>query len=277
MRVLVITSCTGQKAVSSPMALQCGDFAQGAEHLRSREQGLADLLTPARDLYTGQQHVRLMRGVDAAAGRLEVDLHVVSAGYGLVPGDRKLAPYECTFTGRGKADLKAWGSQLNIPRDLRSILARPFDLGLLLLGDDYLAACDLDADVRLGGPTLAFCGRNTIRGLPTIPGLKPVGLSNPEAKRFSCGLVGLKGEVAARLLQCLADAPSMLSRLLDPASDVLDLLDGQPRRAPDAKAHPSVDRVIPLPESYHGGDRTEPISDVSSPNGMAWDDAKWSC
>lgn len=42
---------------------------------------IADRLVPARDLSSGQQHVRLMRGVDARAGRIETRLHIVSAGW----------------------------------------------------------------------------------------------------------------------------------------------------------------------------------------------------
>ncbi len=253
MRIQIITSCTGQKKVHSPDALACADFAQGAEHLHSKEQTLSDLLTPAEDLYTGQQHVRLMRGVAAARDKLSVDVRVVSAGYGLVKGTQPLAPYECTFTGRGKADLRAWANQLDIPADFRSTLAEPFDLTLLLLGDNYLAACDLDPNVSLTGPVIAFCGRNTAKRLPSLQGLKLVPLGNPEAKRFSCGLVGLKGELAARLLARLANDAKFVHQLIDPSSDVLDLLDS---KAPSkvtrhkARANPNVDQVILLPDSW---------------------------
>ena len=110
-----------------------------------------------------------------------------------MPGDRKLAPYECTFTGRGKADLANWASGLNIPKDFRKLISKPYDLVLLLLGDDYLSACQLDDTVKLGGPTIVFCGNSARKRLPDIPGLRYVTISNPEAKRFSCGLVSLKG------------------------------------------------------------------------------------
>jgi hypothetical protein len=48
---------------------------------------------------------RLMRGVDALAGKIDIALYVVSAGYGLVPGDRRLSPYEFFFIGRRRDDL----------------------------------------------------------------------------------------------------------------------------------------------------------------------------
>ncbi|MFZ1538727.1 MAG: hypothetical protein WAT23_15250 [Chromatiaceae bacterium] len=46
-----------------------------------------------------------MRGVDALADKIDIALYVVSAGYDLVPGDLRLAPYECSFIGRRRADL----------------------------------------------------------------------------------------------------------------------------------------------------------------------------
>jgi len=50
MRILVITSCTGQKTVESPRALTCEDFARGGDHVRMRESELGDLLAPTRVL-----------------------------------------------------------------------------------------------------------------------------------------------------------------------------------------------------------------------------------
>lgn len=254
MKLLIVTSCTGQKTLESPRALTCEDFAQGADHIQMRERELADLLTPAQDLYSGQQHVRLMRGVDALAGKIDIALYVVSAGYGLVPGDRRLAPYECTFTGRSRADLYAWANTLGIPGAFRDLMAQPYDLCLLLLGNDYLAACGIDSRLQLASPTLALCGHNTAGDLPAIPRLKPVALGNPEAKRFSCGLVALKGDIAARLLTLLADRPEVLPTLSGPDTDVLGLLDlpnVRPTSRGHARSNPEVDRVIQLPESWY--------------------------
>lgn len=253
MRLLVVTSCTGEKRVESPKALTLDDFRQGLAHVAERERELADLLTPAQDLYTGQQHVRLMRGVRGVQQH-QVDLWILSAGYGIVPGDRALAPYECTFQGMRRRELRTWADQLGVPKQIRGVLEAPYDLGLLLLGDAYLDACDLDEAVRLGGPTLAFCGARQATRLPRVEGLRVVSLANADARRFSCGLVGLKGELAGRLLGLIGPEPSVVARLTDPAADVLGLLDGaKPSRAAGprvARSNPSVDRVIEVPESW---------------------------
>src|SRR5438105_917320 len=120
MRILVITSCTGEKVVHHERALTLEDFQQGPEHVAQREHEMADLLTPAEDLYSGLQHIRLMRGIQQyrehhVRGRADgqLDLYILSAGYGFVRADKKLAPYECTFHGMKKPQLRMWANRLN--------------------------------------------------------------------------------------------------------------------------------------------------------------------
>jgi hypothetical protein len=229
MRVLVISSCTGEKSVRRTDQLTLDDFRQGPAYAAERERALADLLTPAEALYTGLQHQRLMAGVRELRERapdIRLDLHILSAGYGLVPGDRRLAPYEATFAGMGKRALRAWADQLDVPTSVRELLAEPYDLALVLLGNEYLEACQISDDVRLGAPTLLICGANMAKALPKLPRLRLLPLSNAEAKRFSCALIGLKGELAARILRRLADAgPVLANRLFDPGRSPLDILE----------------------------------------------------
>src|SRR4051812_49763525 len=109
-RIHVLTSCTGTK-VSSRRAV------------------------PAEELYGGQHHVRLMRGVGVARDQgLEVDLSIVSAGHGIVSGSERLMPYEQTFQGRSGGDRRELARTLAIPRGVRRVLSRPADLHLVLLG-----------------------------------------------------------------------------------------------------------------------------------------------
>lgn len=237
-------------------ALTLEDFRRGATHVQERERQLKAKLTAAEDLYSGMQHARLMRGIEAARRQagLDVDLHIVSAGYGLVPGSRKLAPYEATFIGMKKAEARAWAKQLDLAADARALLAQPYDLGLVLLGDDYLAALALDETVKLGGPTLLFCGKASAARLRVLDGLRPVVLANKDATRFACGMVGLKGELASRVLERLASDPSQLAILVAPSGDLLDALAGaaavrKASRAP-IRSNPDVDRVIDIPESW---------------------------
>ncbi len=259
MKILIISSCTGEKAVDHPAALTMEDFRQGPEHIAAREQQLSDVLMPAQDLYTGQQHVRLMRGVRSILGANptngsgpSVELHILSAGYGLVPAYRSLAPYEATFNGMKAKELRSWADTLRIPQAIREVLAQPFDLCLLLLGDGYLKACALDDDVRLGGQVLAFCGTQMAKKLPALEGIRAIPLSNNEAKRFSCGLVALKGLLAAKVLQRISSLP--VDEHIRLPGDLLSWLDdssGGPSKAKRRhRPNPRVDRLIELPKDW---------------------------
>jgi len=264
MRIVVITSCTGEKSVESPEALTLEDFQQGSKHVQAKEKALSSLLTPAEDLYTGQQHVRLMRGVHSfreKAPEQTLDLFVLSAGYGVVKGEQKLAPYEATFATMKKGPLRDWADQLKVPQAFREVVEAPYDLALILLGDDYLDACQLDDQIQLGGPTILFCGGNTFKKLPKIKNLHAIPLTNQEAKRFSCGLVALKGDLAAQALSHLAEGKEGLESLLH-TDDLLSSLDQgavQPNvvkfkkaiQKPGAALAP-VDYVITIPESWKG-------------------------
>jgi hypothetical protein len=258
MKIVIITSCTGEKSVESADGLTLADFQRGPAHVAAREDGVRDLLRSAEDIYTGQQHVRLMRGITAfreaypsTDATWTLDLHVLSAGYGLVEGARLLAPYEATFQGMKTKELRSWADALGVPAAIRRVLAQPYDLAVLLLGDGYLSACNLDASVKLGGRTIAFCGGRMAEKLPAIDNLLLVPLENADAKRFGSGLVALKGELVRRMLIHPGFA---LNTVPQDAFGLLAWLDGaqiqKTVRGP-ARANATVDRAIEIPSSWH--------------------------
>jgi hypothetical protein len=207
-RVLVITSCTSLKAI-----------------------GPGDAPVPAERLYIGEQHRRLMRGVEAfraAGSEREIDLRIVSAGHGVVAGEDLLPSYDDSFAGLGGKAIDERAARLGIPIALEELLGRTYALALLLLGDDYMRAAALGPDTALAGPTLVFCGSVLRARLQGAPPLRAVPAGKRETHRFGCGLVGLKGEIAGRLLSLLGQRPELIGELLDPDLDVLELLSTSP-------------------------------------------------
>lgn len=206
--ILLLTSCTATKAIATTGPVR------------------------AEDLYTGQQHVRLMRGVRAyrAAGQPAgpVRVRIVSAGHGIVASSTRIAPYDESFNGLGRDGIRSRANELNVPTSVRALLRREWALIVVLLGDDYLAAIDLDHEVEFGGKTVALCGPRIAEGLPSHRRLMKLNLGTPEARRFSCPLIGLKGELAGRMLTELARRPAKLKQLQRPSYSWLDWLDEVP-------------------------------------------------
>ena len=224
MNVRVISSCTNEKAVETADQLTTHDFEKGHEHVMMRERELMKQMLPSEQMYTGQQHVRVMRGIQACAAKsrdMIVDLFILSAGYGLIPGSRAIAPYNSTFQGMSPKCIAKLADQLDVPNAFRTVISAKFDLCLILLGADYLRACRLDSTIRLGGPTIAFCSGPSAAKYSAIEGLRTVRLPHSGSKN-----IWLKGEYASRLLRQLSSGAVNPSAAMDPQFDLLAHLDG---------------------------------------------------
>lgn len=195
MRTLVVTSCTGQKAIARADMLTLEDF-RDHQRLRVRETELADSMLPAGSMYNGLQHVRLMDGVRLwrdAFGTQSLDVAIVSAGYGLIPEDRRIAPYEVTFKNMKRTEIVSWARRQRIPEAIRQRV-QSYRLAIFLLGDKYIKAIDpplvpavSQRFVFLGGSgqTSSLGGR----GVTVIPAARE------EATKYSEGVVALKGKM----------------------------------------------------------------------------------
>jgi hypothetical protein len=260
-KIVIVTSCSSSKTVDDPNRLTFADFAAGKAHVEARETELADFLTPAEDLYDGLQHRRLMGGIRYArqhpAKEIEIVLHIVSAGYGVIDSARKVAPYELTFKGMSATGLRMWADRLGVPRDFRAALSTHYELGLVLLGSNYLQACGISKDLLLGGRTIFLSSKNVATMVQQIPDAVCWPLTNADARTLGTPLVGLKGEIARRLLVAFADntqrrIPASLEELM--ALELSASVSGAPiATAPiglTVTGRRPVDTVITLNDSW---------------------------
>jgi hypothetical protein len=260
LKIQIITSCTGEKKFSPETQLKQEDFTSihDAEVFGEKESALCEYRTSAEEIYTGQQHLRLMKGISLYRETLvneNVDLWILSAGYGLIPAERDVVPYECTFQGMKTAEISDWSRHLQISETARKVFAEKADLTLVLLGDSYLKALNLDDSFEFASPTVFLCSNGSQKLIKGNGRIKIVPLSNKEAKRFSCGLVALKGELAARILKKIISEGERFIETFLGSEEVLSLFDEadsssvkKVRTAP--QANPNVDKVISIPESW---------------------------
>ena len=229
MRIRVLTSCTGKKKFSPQGQLNREDFQSlGTITFEAREETLAEWQCNAEEMYTGDQHRLLMEGVHHlrdSQGAGVLDLWILSAGYGLIPGDHPIVPYECTFQGMKVVESRVWSEHLGIQGVARQFFAVPADLTLVLLGDDYLRALVLDGSVQFAAPTVFFASKASRKHIRGVGDIRVVELEVADTRRFRAGLVGLKGEVAKRLLSRITTEGVPFIRNVVESSDVLSLVE----------------------------------------------------
>jgi len=110
LRVLIVTSCTGEKRFKPTNQLTLEDFKDLAL-IQVRSNELAEFACLASQMYTGLQHLRLMEGVEIlrqSFGKKAVDLVILSAGYGLIPENQIIVPYEVTFNTMKGHEVDEW-------------------------------------------------------------------------------------------------------------------------------------------------------------------------
>ena len=115
MRILVIGSCGKKKLNLSTKSLTCNDLAT-ANDVGAWLKNPGDISTQVRDLYIGNQNRELVKGVDLLRRieKTDVQLHVISAGFGLVEESTLLPPYDCSFSGMKVAHIRERAEWLKI-------------------------------------------------------------------------------------------------------------------------------------------------------------------
>lgn len=198
MRLLILTSCTGEKKYKPENQLNQNDFKNiGTDEFLVREKFLNKFCAPAIEMYTGQQHRLLRKGIGKMRGVCQdttFDIKVVSAGYGLLNEDTSIVPYEMTFNGMKVKELSAWATFLKLPQNTLAALSG-YDLIFFLLGKEYIRAIDLPKTLDIHGTCIFFTGKGSLPYLPTGSNIYTVFLGNKDAKRMGAGLVALKGKV----------------------------------------------------------------------------------
>ncbi|MBD2101025.1 tRNA-guanine transglycosylase DpdA [Leptolyngbya sp. FACHB-261] len=247
-RVLVITSCTGEKRFKPKNQLILQDF-KDPFRLHVCETRLAEFICPARQMYTGMQHLQVMEGVQIlrqSLGQEAVKVFILSAGYGLIPEDQDIAPYEVTFNSMKSREVDVWAQFLQVHKALEKAI-QGYELVFVLLGENYLRAINLPIETR-PEQTLIFLA--SARGAKSIQGMSAktfvLPLSNVDAKRYSYGLVGLKGFLLKRfaeatskelnLVQSVYETPEIFKQVIERSITQLELSLGFPELLSQEKA-----------------------------------------
>jgi Queuine tRNA-ribosyltransferase len=216
-RILVVTSCTGEKRFKPENQLQLDDF-KNPELLQSRSAELAEYICPAGQMYTGAQHLRLMEGMSILRqnrGAETIDLSILSAAYGLIGEDEKIVPYEVTFNTMTSEEVDRWATTLNIHIDFEK-KTQEYDLIFILLGQQYLRSLKLPVNNRDGQSTIFLTSTGSLKYLKASQ-TKNIALilSNIQAKHYGYGLVGLKGFLFKKFAEAVVQNLTILTKVYE--------------------------------------------------------------
>lgn len=212
--VRVITTCTSRKVANPGRADRASLPGLGM---------VPDAPIPAERLYAGEQHRRLMAGVDELRNYRPVEVWVISAKAGFLAGERPTATYDDSFTRLGPGELRRRADDLGIAETLRAVARQPRQLTVILAGNEYFDAARLDEPVEWSGATLALVSPRSASRMPADEFLRVVPVGQAEAKRWSLPLTLLKGEIARRLFSAIALGSDPES-IMEPGLDLLTRL-----------------------------------------------------
>ena len=218
MRTLVISPCSANKRGDVPDPALAADLAE-PERRQLAEERLAAFACPAIEMYTGTHHQLVVAGVRAVWerwGRNVLDLTILSGGYGLLPADQVIIPYDVTFDQFEDAEYAAWVARLEIP-ERAAALVQQYDLVFYLLSGRYLAALDLPLHVPDSVQQIVLTSQESLDQVPPAANLHPVvAAEGVAARRWHVKAPHVRGFLFGRLCsQVVRHGPAVLEWLRD--------------------------------------------------------------
>ncbi|MFC8296580.1 hypothetical protein [Micromonospora orduensis] len=218
-RVHIVVTCANRKNLPVPPALRVGGLSNYLPRQRlaewTRRMSEPGPSTAATSLYGGE-HWAVARQL-ATSVRVEAQLWVCSAGYGLIPATAHVRPYAATFAlrdgdsvGRSSTENRDWwrglsewvGPEPGAPRSFYDLArTNPDDTIIAVLSDTYLRPCS--DDLRRAAGQLRDPQRLTIVGpAQADPDLNELVVGVTARMRPAVGgsLLALNVRVAQRLV-----------------------------------------------------------------------------
>ncbi len=214
MRILVVSSCGKKKRMQSHKVLNCDDLTDNAS-LSKWQSELSHSVLPARDMYTGHQNRQLVAGVDGlrAVRGIKVDLHIISAGFGMLNENTLIPPYECSFNNMKKAAILERAERLGIEEDLRDICRGNYDLLYIALSKKYMIAIGEQFLCGIDGTTVVFHKQKMGSGAVYVPsGSAAVKCFSQQGFKIH-GVAGFKGDLLRILMTYAREKKNAYSEL----------------------------------------------------------------
>lgn len=204
MKVAVISSCSSRKRYKLQSYPKCEDFING--NIRQWEEKLQRFKAPAIEMYIGREHNLVVEGVEKlwnAFSKENIVFHIVSCGYGLIPYNKEIVPYNCSFSNMKVSKIREIAETLNLAENFYNI-TRDCNLVFIMLGRMYLKALNL-RQLPLH-PKYVFIGSKESKGrVPKQENVKYIIASKERAREYGASSIDLKGMIFLDLCSALCD------------------------------------------------------------------------
>jgi len=266
-KLIVITSCTNRKKNTEYGPRRLGLYSSTKLSSRSQQwlqvlQESSEEVVSARELYAGD-HWSVIKSLNGLVGStVDLQLWIVSAGYGLISESTPVSTYSCTFASgqddsihRGvitvskEANSRQWWKELQKwqgpepgqPRSVEELVRQnPETTLLVVLSQEYLKAIQddlrraLEAMVNPDRFLIVSVGTERIHDqllrkhlLPGDARLQQLFASDPSLGRTT--MVSLNAKVARRMIEDQASVPLELATQKQRFRDWLDELKPLPK------------------------------------------------
>jgi hypothetical protein len=145
MKIFVLTSCVASKKYSISDIKEVLDKhnlpipTDNLENEQKYKEVLKDFILPASQMYEGSfKYIRdLVTNLRKRGNK--VDFYIISARYGLINENTLIIPYEFTFKGLRKKEIRERAEKLKIYENLINLVRNyEYDQSIIILGNDYL-------------------------------------------------------------------------------------------------------------------------------------------
>jgi len=147
-------------------------------------------------MYTGPQNTELVGAVDLLRRitSVEVQLVIISAGFGVLQEQDLVPPYDCSFTNMKIAEIRKQSRRLKLKSSFEQMTNKGFDLIYLALGKRYLATLGEEVLSKLETTTVIFHGPESYH-LVRIPCSAEIVQAFSKRGHKIHGVVGFKGDL----------------------------------------------------------------------------------
>ena len=147
-------------------------------------------------MYIGPQTTELVGAVDLLRRitSVEVQLVIISAGFGVLQEQDLVPPYDCSFTNMRIGEVQRQSRKLKLKSSFEQMTNKGFDLIYLALGKQYLTALGEEALSKLETTTVMFHGLESDHLIRIPCSSETVHAFSKQGHKIH-GVVGFKGDL----------------------------------------------------------------------------------